>query len=81
VGGDLSKNIAASSNIQEYFSCLQRDIEICYKIANEARKKGLDPEFKVEIPQALDLATRVEQLVGPKGIAPKIRAATKKTWR
>ena len=78
MGGDLSKNIAVSSDMREYFSKLQEDIDICYSIAEEARKKGLDPEFEVEIPQALDLATRVEQLVGPKGIAPKIRAATKK---
>jgi len=78
MGGDLSKNIAASSDMREYFSNLQDGIEICYEIAGEARKKGLDPEFKVEIPQTLDIAARVEQLVGPKGIAPKIRSATKK---
>ena len=78
MGGDSSKNVAVSSNMQEYFSNLQEDIKKCYKIANNARKKGLDPELKVEIPQALDLADRVEQLVGPKGIAPKIRNITKK---
>jgi DNA polymerase II large subunit len=77
MGGDLSKNISVSSDMREYFSHLQGDIDICYTIANEARKKGLDPEFEVEIPQALDLAARVEQLVGPKGIAPKIRTMTK----
>jgi len=78
MGGDLSDNIAVSSIMREYFSQLQNDIETCYDIAGEARKKGLDPEFTVEIPQALDLASRVEQLVGPKGIAPKIRQVTKK---
>jgi DNA polymerase II large subunit len=76
--GDLSKNITVSSQMHEYFSRLQSNIETCYAIAGEARKKGLDPELNVEIPQALDLATRVEQLVGPKGIAPKIRTITKK---
>jgi len=78
MGGDLSDNIAVSSVMREYFSQLQSNIETCYAIAGEARKKGLDPEFTVEIPQALDLASRVEQLVGPKGIAPKIRQVTKK---
>ena len=78
MGGDLSRNIKASSSMQEYFDKLQEDIEKCYKIAKEARKKGLDPELEIEIPRALDLAARVEQLVGPKGIAPKIREATKK---
>jgi len=78
MGGDLSRNIKASSDMHEYFNIIQKDIEKCYKIAGEARKKGYDPEFEVEIPQALDLASRVEQLVGPKGIAPKIREVTKK---
>lgn len=78
MGGDLSKNIVASSEMHEYFKNLQKNIDLCYEIAIEARKKGLDPEFNVEIPQALDLAARVEQLVGPKNIAPKIRQVTKK---
>lgn len=77
MGGDLSRNISASSDMREYFRTLQNDIEECYRIAGEARKKGLDPEYTVEIPQALDLAARVEELVGPKGIAPKIRSVTK----
>ena len=78
MGGDLSKNVAVSANMQKYFSELQREIDNCYKIAEKARKKGLDPETKVEIPQAMDLAARVEQLVGPENIAPKIREVTKK---
>jgi DNA polymerase II large subunit len=78
MGGDLSGDIAVSSDMRSYFSRLQDDIESCYFIAGEARKKGLDPELEVEIPQALDIAVRVEQLVGPKGIAPKIRETTKK---
>ena len=78
MGGDLYRNIKASSVMQEYFNTIQEDIERCYTIANKARHKGFDPELDVEIPQALDLAARVEQLVGPKGIAPKIRQTTKK---
>ncbi|MBE3136284.1 MAG: DNA polymerase II large subunit [Thermoplasmata archaeon] len=64
--------------MRAYFNQLQHDIDACYKIANAARKTGYDPETTVEIPQALDLASRVEQLVGPEGIAPKIREATKR---
>jgi DNA polymerase II large subunit len=76
--GELSKDIAASPAMRAYFQQLQNDIDTCYTIANAARKKGYDPELTVEIPQALDLAARVEELVGPKGIAPKIRQATKR---
>ena len=43
MGGDISKNIAVSSDMREYFSQLQEDIDNCYSIATEARKKGLDP--------------------------------------
>ncbi|MEA3457325.1 MAG: DNA polymerase II large subunit, partial [Candidatus Thermoplasmatota archaeon] len=73
----MSKDIVASSNMHAYFSRLQKDTDACYSIANKARKRGLDPELEVEIPQALDIASRVEQLVGPEGIASKIRKTTK----
>jgi len=78
MGGDLTNNIKVSDDMHKYFSNLQENIDQCYKIAKEARKKGLDPEFQVEIPQAFDLAARVEELVGPKDIAPKIREVTKR---
>jgi DNA polymerase II large subunit len=76
--GELSKDIAASPAMRAYFQQLQNDIDTCYTIANSARKRGFDPELTVEIPQALDLAARVEELVGPKGIASKIRQATQR---
>ncbi len=78
MGGELSNDIAISSDMREYFTKIQEDIDNCYTIAKNARKKGFDPELKVEIPQARDLAARVEELVGPKEIAPKIREFTKK---
>ncbi|MFO7677696.1 MAG: DNA polymerase II large subunit [Thermoplasmatota archaeon] len=76
--GEISRDIVASSAMHTYFSQLQKDIDFCYSIAQTARKKGRDPELHVEIPQALDLAARVEQLVGPKNIAKQIRYVTKK---
>jgi len=76
--GETSRDIAASPSMRAYFAQLQQEIDACYTLANSARRKGCDPELTVEIPQALDLAARVEQLVGPKGIAPKIRVATQK---
>jgi len=70
--------IAASAEMIEYFKEIQNKIEESYKIAEDARKKGLDPFKKVEIPRALDLAARVEQLVGPPEIASLIREMSKK---
>lgn len=77
MGGEISNAIAASPAVQAYFDMLQQQIDVCYSVAEKARKKGFDPELQVEIPQALDLAARVEELVGPKNIAPQIRRATK----
>jgi DNA polymerase II large subunit len=62
-----------SDETRDYFSTIQKSVDNCYKIADEARKKGLDPELFVESPQAKDLAGRVEKLVGPNGVAELIR--------
>ncbi|RLF43875.1 MAG: DNA polymerase II large subunit, partial [Thermoplasmata archaeon] len=63
--------------MENYFKTLQSEVDRYYNVAERARKKGLDPETRVEIPQARDLAARVEELVGPKGIASRIRELTK----
>ncbi len=57
----------------DYFESLEEETEKLYKIANEARSKGLDVETETEIPLAKDLAERVEGLVGPEGIAKRIK--------
>jgi DNA polymerase II large subunit len=63
----------ASKKMQEYFAIIQQHVDHCYKIAEDARQKGLDPETFVESPQAKDLAGRVEKLVGPEGVGGLIR--------
>ncbi|MBI4399895.1 DNA polymerase II large subunit, partial [Candidatus Micrarchaeota archaeon] len=60
--------------MQEYFPYLQKKLEEAYAIAKEARSKNMDPEPEPEIIPTSDIATRVEGLVGPKGIADGIRA-------
>ncbi|MDO5848592.1 MAG: DNA polymerase II large subunit [Methanobrevibacter sp.] len=57
----------------DYFDRLERDTKKLYEIANEARAKGLDVETETEVPLAKDLAERVEGLVGPKGVAKRIK--------
>ncbi|MDI6917125.1 MAG: DNA polymerase II large subunit [Thermoplasmatales archaeon] len=63
-----------SKEMEEYFNSLKNNAEKCYFIAGEARKKKLDPEVFPEIPLAEDMASRVESLVGPDGIADRIRS-------
>lgn len=56
-----------------YFVELKSKIADAYEVANKARARGNDPDVNVESLPVGDLAARVEGLVGPKGIASKIR--------
>ena len=69
--------VAMSREMERYFAELERRAEEIYRIAEEARSLGYDPEMHVEIPRAKDLATRVEELTGVRGIADRIRELTK----
>ncbi|MGN0093430.1 MAG: DNA polymerase II large subunit, partial [Methanobrevibacter sp.] len=57
----------------DYFDRLEKETLELYDIANEARSKGLDMTTECEIPRAKDLAERVEGLVGPEGVAKRIK--------
>ena len=58
-----ARKVAYSEEMGQYFSSIMAENQRCYQIAEEARKKGMDPETRVEIPQAEDLASRVEKLL------------------
>ena len=60
-----------------YFDTLESETHELYAIAKEARLKGYDIETEPEIPLAKDLAERVEGLVGPEGIAKRIKEMEK----
>ncbi|OJI08167.1 DNA polymerase II large subunit [Candidatus Micrarchaeum sp.] len=60
-------------DIHEYFSELNKNFEKAFSVATEAKKKGYDPEPFVEILPAPDLATRVEGIIGIKGLAELIK--------
>ena len=51
---------AASPEMEAYFEHLSAMKDECYEISEKARAMGYDPETFVEIPQASDLASRVE---------------------
>jgi len=63
----------ASKKLRSYFNRLVRDMNIAREIAEQVRSKGMDPSDEVEIKIAPDMPSRVEGLVGPKGIAHEIR--------
>ncbi|MFW9830290.1 MAG: DNA polymerase II large subunit [Candidatus Thorarchaeota archaeon] len=58
---------------ESYIASLKEETERIAKVAKDARKKGLDPTPDVEIRPADDVAGRVEGLVGPVGVAERIR--------
>ncbi|MBU3912540.1 MAG: DNA polymerase II large subunit [Nanoarchaeota archaeon] len=50
-------------NINEYFKELEDKVHVAYSVAEDARKKGLDPKSNVEVPLATSLAGRVAGLI------------------
>jgi DNA polymerase II large subunit len=71
----------ASEEMERYFAALESRMRREYELARLCREKGFDPETRVEIPPAIDLAARVEELVGPKGVAQRIRDLSKEKNR
>ncbi|MBI2673128.1 DNA polymerase II large subunit [Candidatus Woesearchaeota archaeon] len=59
--------------MDKYFQEIDDKLKLAYNIANEARAKGYDPEPKVEIPLAKNLAERVEGLIS--AVAPQIKGS------
>ncbi len=59
--------------MQSYFDSLSAQLDRGFEVAKSAREKGLDPSGEIEIAPALDVAARVEGLVGPVGVAARIR--------
>jgi len=66
-----------NSEMDAYAKTLNDGFKRALEIASEARSKGFDPESSVEIIPAADVAGRVEGIVGPKGIANRIRELEK----
>jgi len=62
---------------EKYFEMLRDGLDKAYTLASEARSKGLDPSDEIEVKIAKDVAARVEGIVGPPGIAERIRAMEK----
>ncbi len=59
-----------SKDMQGYFENLDEEVKKAYSIANKARLKGYDPDKRVEIILAKNMAERVEGLISV--VAPQI---------
>ena len=67
--------------MKEYWNSLTTGLEKAMGVAKQARSKNFDPENFIEIIPAEDVAGRVEGIVGPEGIAEKIRKMEKEFSR
>ncbi len=67
-----------NEEMKEYYAYLEEGLKKAYNYAKEARSKGLDPSKDIEIKISRDLASRVEALVGPKGITKYIEEMEEK---
>ncbi len=56
--------------MDEYFESIQAEVNRAYLLADASRKKGFDPEDRVDIPLARNMAERVEGLIS--AVAPEI---------
>jgi DNA polymerase II large subunit len=60
----------ASEEIEKYFLEINKKVKISYDVATKARGKGFDPENKVSIPLANNMAERVVGLISV--VAPQL---------
>ncbi|MCW4048583.1 MAG: DNA polymerase II large subunit [Candidatus Bathyarchaeota archaeon] len=58
---------------KQYFTELEDKLNKLYKVAEEARDKGFDASLEVEAKITVDIAERIEKLIGPKGITERMR--------
>jgi DNA polymerase II large subunit len=58
---------------EKYFTELENKLNIIYKVAEEARAKGLDASLEVDAKITTDIAERIEKLIGPPGITQRMR--------
>ncbi|MEM0488050.1 MAG: DNA polymerase II large subunit [Candidatus Bathyarchaeia archaeon] len=69
----MLSEVPMSASYRKYVQTLEQELMRVYEVAKEARSKGFDPSLKPETEIAEDMAALVEGLVGPKGVAERIR--------
>ena len=58
---------------EKYFTELENKLNKLYKLASEARAEGLDASLEVDSKITVDIAERIEKLIGPPGITQRMR--------
>jgi DNA polymerase II large subunit len=58
---------------EAYFESLEAGLDDAFDVAERAKRRGEDPVPEVEIPVAVDMADRVENILGIDGVADRVR--------
>ncbi|MFT4923086.1 MAG: DNA polymerase II large subunit, partial [Haloarculaceae archaeon] len=58
---------------EAYFESLEAGLDDAFDVAERAKRRGEDPAPEVEIPVAVDMADRVENILGIDGVADRVR--------
>ena len=58
---------------ERYFEEIETELDGAFAVAEAAKERGDDPEPEVEIPVAVDMADRVENILGIDGVAERVR--------
>ena len=58
---------------ERYFARIEERLDEAFDLAEEAKAMGYDPREEVEIPVAVDMAARVENILGIPGVAERVR--------
>ena len=58
---------------RRYFERIEARLDEAWERASRARERGIDPQTEIEIPIAEDMAARVENILGIKGVAERVR--------
>ncbi|MDP3918442.1 MAG: DNA polymerase II large subunit, partial [Nanoarchaeota archaeon] len=84
--------VVCSPRVESIFNSINQEVDKCYIIANKAKTMGFDPDDKVRIPLAKNMAERVEGLISSvfpdilgKGVPERIQQLEKEfgsqDWR
>jgi DNA polymerase II large subunit len=58
---------------ERYFERIETRLDEAFELAETAKAQGSDPQTRVEIPVAKDMADRVENILGIPGVAERVR--------
>ena len=73
----LKERVSLTQSYDDYYRKVTEDIEKAVVLAELARGKGQDPSINIENKLVFDLSSRVEELIGLRGLSNRLRELLK----